>query len=432
MTKAFRNGVLAATVSMLACVAVAPAHASGFYLQEQSIRAAGRAFSGEGADQGAASLWWNPAAIAVRSGGDIIIGASEILPRGRVANVNTLIVRPGQAPGPVGGDQVSRNPINDGTLPSGAISYSSGKVAFGIAVTSPFSFTTDYPSASWARYTADRTSLRTIDVQPSLAFAVTPEFSIGAGVNIEHVTATLSNYLPNLSPLLPDGHQTLKGKGWDLGWTAGAQFHSGPVSLGLSYKSAIKHTLDGSVQMSGLLGPLAAQNATIRTAASFETPWQAIGSVRIAASKKLTLNGQVVRYGWSRFDTIDLAIPLNTSIPEEYRDTWSYAFGADYAVTPGWTLRAGVQRDQTPTRDGQRDARVPDSDRWLFAVGTSVNVTPHFAIDAAASYTTFDDAPIDRTTAAYAGTAAQTPILVNGTLEDARALVFGLGGHLTF
>ena len=40
------------------------AHASGFYLQEQSVRGTGRAYSGEVADQGPASLWWNPAAIA--------------------------------------------------------------------------------------------------------------------------------------------------------------------------------------------------------------------------------------------------------------------------------------------------------------------------------------------------------------------------------
>ena len=37
------------------------AHAQAFYLQEQSARGAGRAFSGEVADTGPQSLWWNPA-----------------------------------------------------------------------------------------------------------------------------------------------------------------------------------------------------------------------------------------------------------------------------------------------------------------------------------------------------------------------------------
>lgn len=63
MTHSFR-AALAATVVVYSLTLSAQAHAQAFYLQEQSARAAGRAFSGEVADTGAASLWWNPAAIA--------------------------------------------------------------------------------------------------------------------------------------------------------------------------------------------------------------------------------------------------------------------------------------------------------------------------------------------------------------------------------
>jgi long-chain fatty acid transport protein len=53
-------------------------------------------------------------------------------------------------------------------------------------------------------------------------------------------------------------------------------------------------------------------------------------------------------------------------------------------------------------------------------------------IDAGANYVKFDDATIDRVTAAYAGTAAQTPILTNGLLRNAHAIVLSLGGRVTF
>ncbi|WP_233244627.1 outer membrane protein transport protein, partial [Caulobacter sp. HMWF009] len=55
---------LAAGVAFGVLVAATQASASAFYLQEQSVRGSGRAYSGEVADRGAASLWWNPAAIA--------------------------------------------------------------------------------------------------------------------------------------------------------------------------------------------------------------------------------------------------------------------------------------------------------------------------------------------------------------------------------
>src|SRR5579863_1761700 len=123
-----------------------PAMAGGFYIQDQSTKGTGRAYSGEVADQGAESLWWNPAAIGGLDGGSAAISVTAILPKADVSNVNTLIIRPGQAPAPVGGDPVSRNPINNGVVPSGAIAHSLGHgVAVGLVVTAPFNFTTNTP-----------------------------------------------------------------------------------------------------------------------------------------------------------------------------------------------------------------------------------------------------------------------------------------------
>lgn len=431
-TIVFRGAMLAALpVSLLAAGA---AQAGAFYLQEQSVRATGRAFSGEVADTGSASLWWNPAAIGGMTGGDGSLGLSAILPRGKVANRNTLIRRPtNAAPVAVGGVQVADDPINKGYLPSGAIAYGiTPQIALGLAVTAPYSFTTNYESDSWVRYTADKSHLRTYDIQPSIAFAPNENISLGVALNAERASATLSNSLPNVSAALADGHQTLKGDGWDFGWTAGAQLRSGPVTLGASYKSSIKHVLKGEVVTAGLLGPLAGQNGTIATTATFRTPWQATVGARFKATDQLTLNAQVVRFGWNKFDTIDLGAPINQSLPEDYKNSWSFAGGLDYAVNDKWTMRTGIQHDQTPTRNGNRDARVPDGDRWNFALGTSYDVTPGFTIDAAANYIDVKNASIDRVTAAYPGSAAQTPILVDGQLRKASVLVFALGGRLRF
>ena len=430
----FKFSLVTATALTGAFGFAASANAQAFYLQEQAARAAGRAFSGEVADTGAASLWWNPASIAGSTEGEATISGSLILPRGEVNNTGTLIRRPGQAFAPVGGDASTRNPINNGVLPSGAISIPLGdRVAVGLAVTSPYSFTTDYPDTSWARYSALKTQLRTIDIQPSLAVAVTDWLRVGAGVNVEYTDASLANALPNVSAALPDGKQELKGDGWDLGWSAGFQMHNDVVTVGMSYKSAIKHNLKGDLEVSGLVGPLAGSNLALSDIeANFYTPAQVIVGARFRLTDRFTLNGQGVHYGWSKFDAIRLGAPVNQAIPENYRDTWSIAGGFDYAASDKLTLRAGVQRTQTPTRDGERDARVPDSDRWNYAVGGSYQLTPSFALDAGANYVDFKDATIDRVTAAYPGTAAQTPILTSGELRNAHAFVLSLGGRLKF
>lgn len=426
---------LAAGSALFALVGFAQAaNAQAFYLQEQSARGAGRAFSGEAADTGSASIWWNPAAIGGIDSADATIGVAAILPSGEVADNGTLIVRPGSTPAPVGGNGVTRNPINNGVLPSGAIAVPlNDRIALGLSITSPFSFTTDYPADSWARYSADKTRLRTIDIQPSVGVAVTDWLRVGAGLNIEYTDASLSNALPNLSAALADGRQELKGDGWDFGWTAGVQLHSSRFTLGLSYKSAIEHTLKGDLTVSGLLGPLAPSNMALSgIEAKFYTPSQAIAGARFAATDKLTLNAQVIRYGWDKFDAIRIGAPVNAVIPEDYRTSWSYAGGVDYAVSPKVTLRAGVQRAITPTQDGERDARVPDSNRWNFGLGGSLAASKKLSFDVAANYVSFADATIDRVTAAYVGTTAQTPILTKGELRDAHAVVLSAGARLKF
>jgi long-chain fatty acid transport protein len=345
-----------------------------------------------------------------------------------------VIRRPGQPFAPIGGDRVSRNPINNGVLPSGAIAYPiTDRVAVGLAVTSPYSFTTEYSPTSWARYSAAKTRLRTIDLQPSIGVALTDWLRVGGAVNVEYTDATLGNALPNVLASLPDGKQELKGDGWDVGWSAGVQMHNDVVTVGISYKSAIKHTLKGNLNVTGLVGPLAGSNQSLSgITAAFYTPAQIIVGARVKATDKLTLNGQAMRYTWSKFDAIRLGAPVNAALPEGYRDTYSLAAGVDYAISPRVTLRTGAQRTLTPTVDGARDARVPDSNRWNFSGGGTFQLTKAFSIDAAAAYIDFENTTIDRVTAAYAGTAAQTPILTNGQLQDAHAVVLSLGGRLRF
>jgi len=356
------------------------------------------------------------------------------MPSAKVRDDGSTITRPLQATSSVGGNPVANDPIDNGVIPNAAIGMRlNDQWSLGLAVTAPYSFTTSYEDDSWTRYAALKTKLRTIDLQPTIAFAPSPVIGIGVGLNVEYSDAKLSNALPNLSPLLPDGRQILKGDGWDVGWSAGVQLHpSDSLVIGASYKSRIKHKLKGDVTVSGLLGPLETSNMDVDTRASFSTPWQAIIGARWMANQKLTLNAQLARIGWNKFDAIRLAAPLSVAIPEDYHNTWSIAGGFDYAVDPRWTVRGGVQYDESPTPDASRDARVPDSNRWNFALGTSYQVTGGFTVDAAASYIKFKEERINRNATAFAGTQAQTPILLHGDIDNAHAIVLSLGGRIAF
>jgi long-chain fatty acid transport protein len=426
------------TAAGLALTAAPPALASGFYLQEQSVRGYGRANSGEVADQGPASLWWNPAAIGweEEDGAKLSasFGATGILPTGTVEDRGTQIVRPGAPPQPVGGGPLQSDPVQKGLLPSSAVALRLGdRLALGLAITSPYSFTSDYEETGWQRYSGIRTRLLTLDIQPSIAFAPTDWLSLGAGLNIEYSDAFLSNALPNLAPGSADGRIRLDASGWDVGWSAGVQLRPAPrVTLGLAYKSSVRHRIDGSVEISGLAGPLAGRNLEAASSARFRTPWQLTLGARAGIGESTFLNVQAVRVGWSKFDRIDLGPPLNSSIPEGYKDISSLAFGIDQGVGERLVLRAGIQFDATPTRDSTRDPRVPDGDRVNYTVGGSLRMGERLTLDAAAGLIVSGSGPIERDETFYAGTAAETRILSSGRVENSRVLVMALGGRLDF
>jgi long-chain fatty acid transport protein len=414
--------------------AAGTADAAGFYVQEQSVKGFGRANSGEVADQGPSSLWWNPAAIAGTRKAEATFGAIAIVPRGEVDDAGTQIDRPGVPAVPVGGAPLRRNPILSGAAPNSAFAIPLGdRIAIGLAITSPFSFTSDYDPAGRQRYSAIRSRLLTLDVQPSLAVAATDWLSVGAALNVEYSDAWLSNALPNLAPNSPDGRLRLTGSGWDLGWSAGLQLRpSRRATLGIAYKSAVKHKIEGPVEISGLAGPLASRNVKADTVARFTTPWQLIVGARLGLGKDLTLNAQATRFGWSKFDRIEVAAPVNNALEQNYKNTWALSVGIDQELGDRLTVRAGIQVDPTPTRDVSRIARVPDGDRIDFTTGATFKMSDRFAIDAAAGYVSIGDIPISRDEHFYVGTPAQVDILTEGRGDKQRVFVLGLGGRLSF
>jgi long-chain fatty acid transport protein len=392
--------------------------AAGFYLQEQSARGTGRAYSGEVADLGPASLWWNPAAIA-GSPTEVYLGAAAIFVDSKVSNTGSTITYPGGITLPVSGDAFGYQPIQAGLAPNLAASMRiADRYAIGLSVTAPYNFTTDYSPRAFARYDALHSRLTTADIQLTGAMQVTDWLDVGLGVDAQYTEAKLSTASPNLSPLLPDGITQLSGDGWDWGWTVGAQLHQGPLRIGASYRSAVDHDLGGRVFVGGLLGPLAAGNADTSGSASFSTPWIATLGARYQLNDRLTIDAQAQYFGWSEFNAINVHTAGGTQVlAQDYNNTISAAVGADYAVNERLTLRAGVQFDPTPTPDAERTARVPDGDRWLFAVGATGKVGANTQIDASFAYIDFANSQIHHDTPFYAGTPAQTITALRGDVE---------------
>ena len=113
---------------------------------------------------------------------------------------------------------------------------------------------------------------------------------------------------------------------------------------------------------------------------------------------------------------------------QNYRDTWSYALGGEYDVSPRLTLRAGTMYDQTPTIDAYRTTRVPDGNRWWASAGATARMNDHVAFNVSYAHVFVKAADVNRIDPLFAGTPAVTTI---STLSNNTGNVDQLAGSVT-
>ena len=400
--------VLAA--ALLATTA-APAFAGGFFLQEQSPLDVGRAFAGSAAiGDSAATVWYNPAGMTNLPGLNIELGSHLLDVTSHQRDLGSTRSGPaGTFPsgGGSGGNPFS-NPV---FIPSGFASYQvTDRFWLGLGISAPFGLKVVYDDGFFGRYDSLKSDLKSYNIQPSAAYKITDNISIGGGVDVQYFKATLTSALPNLSPLQPDGLLRIKGNDWAVGWNLGVQGDFGPLRLGAHYRSHINQRLDGTVAISGLLGPLAASNGTRDGTAPISTPDIAtvsgvysVGQARLLAS--------VNWYNWSRFKRItveDASGAVFLDSEQNYRDTWSYSLGGEYDLSKKLTIRAGAMHDQTPTRDDFRTTRVPDGNRWWATTGLTYHLNDNVALNASYAHIFVKTATVDRIDPLFAGSPAQT------------------------
>lgn len=412
--------ILASSVAGLALGAFAPeARASGYAVREQSALTQGSSQAGAAARGDDPSiLFFNPAASAWMAGTNVTNAAFYIAP-----NVE---IESGSA---------NRNAVFGGTTISGNLGGDSGydalvpalygthrvndQLALGIAITSPFGLVTKYQFDFIGRYHALTSSLRTINVTPSVAVRPLPNLTVGVGLQFQYASARLSNAVdfgaigaaasPGLAALgvrpgTRDGIASIEGTDWDAGWQIGVQWE--PVAgtrLGAAFRSAIFHRLEGEARfervpaefgISPLLAPLRAQFQNTGGSAKLTTPETVNLGISQRIGDRLTLLAGAEWTNWSRFR--ELRIQFDNGRPDSvteqrWRDAWFLNIGAEYRVTDTVTLRTGFAYDQTPTRQETRTPRIPDADRYWLSAGATWQATPNLALTAAYTRVFADD-----------------------------------------
>ena len=423
-----RGQVLA--IALLGALAAGQAGASGFQLREQSVRNLGASNAGSSVGADASHVSLNPAAMANITERTFKVDATVIDLNAEFAGGGSVLAGTPLATPLTGGN--GGDPGDATVVPNVSVVLPVGEqLVLGASIGAPFGLKTEYAPGWVGRYRALTSDLKTVDLTLSAAYKASDRVSLGVGLVYERAEALLSkavdfgaiacatspaasSTIPNCHPASPfpfkpqrhDGSIAVTGDDTAFGFLLGAHFTpTDQLQVGLSYRSELKHSLEGSVDFDALNAPFIGLNPV--TAARFAdgpggaeltTPAIFTASVSYGFTESLRVMADWQRTGWSSLESVEIRRADGTLIGEEpfaWRDTDLVSVGLEFDASEAFTLRGGIGRDESPTNDATRTPRLPDSDRMLYSVGLTWNVSPHVSIDAAYQRITIDDARIN-------------------------------------
>ena len=394
--------VMAALVSAALAGAAGGAHASGFALIEQNASGLGNAYAGAAAvAEDASTIFFNPAGMTRLTGMQAVAAGHAILPAAKFSNAGSTLAPLQPSLGGNGGDAGGW-----ALVPNVYFSWQVNPRWFiGVGVGAPFGLKTDY-DASWVgRFHAIESELKTVNINPSVAFKVNEAFSIGAGINYQRAEATLSNAVnysaaafsaggAGLLALIGgpgvEGVASMEGHDGAWGYNVGALFNLGEhTRIGLAYRSAVSYRIEGSVLFSNRPAALAAAIPNGSVMADLKVPGSASWSIVHRLNPRWDVMADMSWTDWSTLKALTIlrsSGALLSTTPLDWNDTWRFSAGANYRYSDAWTVRIGAAYDQSPVPDSHRTPRIPDEDRTWLAFGLQYRPSKQMAIDFGYAY----------------------------------------------
>ncbi len=385
-TLAWKKRVIAAAIGAMSVTAGGSAGAAGFAITTQNASGLGLANSGQAAAaEDASTIWYNPAGLTNLPGRQLVGAANIINTSFKFENNGTSTAPPGFAAsvansgGDAGGWAV---------VPSAYLSWQlNPQLWLGVGLGAPFGLKTEWDDGWVGQFYAIKSEVKTINVNPTLAWKINDTVSLGFGVNAQYLDADLTR-----RAFLGVGVSTpveVTGDDWGWGWNIGAMFTLSPATrIGVSYRSEIKYTIEGNVTF----GTVPALNGPV--SAEIKLP----DMFSIAVSQQLGPRWQILAdYTWTGWDSVqDLTIVRSTGAvltnePLKFKNSWRAGVGVNYQLNPQWKLRFGTAYDKTPVQDAFRSPRLPDEDRIWLAIGAQWQFSKQGALDFGYAHEFVDD-----------------------------------------
>lgn len=415
-------------ISVASACSISVVNAAGFQISEQSLSGLGRAFAGAGvAGDDLSDMFYNPGGMFLVEGTQFQAGTTLLDISGTFTNE--------------GSTQRLFTGAGFATVPAGGMNSDGGDLAivphmyytrdltdnmkFGLSISAPFGLKTEYDKNWVGRYHALTSDLKTVDINPSVAWQINDSVSLGVGMSIQKADTTLSRAVFQ-GPGVPDGESVVGGDNIGFGFNVGAMFSPGDrTRVGLGYRSKITQDVDGELVISGT-----PRDATIPATASVDLPETVYLSVAHEVNDSLSLFGSARWTKWSRFEELRIkfaggVLPDDVT-PENWKDSTTLSIGLAYRMNDRVTLRAGYSSDESPVPGVEfRTPRIPDSDRDWLTLGATFKPKDNMTVDIGYAYLTSDAGELNNTVNLVSSSPGAFTDTLRGSYKDSSVHMIG-------
>ncbi len=388
-------------------LATGQVNAAGFALIEQNVSGMGHAYAGVAATADSVdTLYFNPAGMTKLPGTQTGAAVHLVRPTTKFKNRGTTYVTGAPIAGGNGGDAGGV-----AAVPHGYLTHQlNHRTWLGFAVNVPFGLTTEYDSDWVGRYHAIKSEVKTVNLNPSIAFKATDQLSLAAGISAMYLDGEFTNAVDfGLVALGPagagtaDGRSRIEGDSWGWGFNLGALYElSEDTRIGIHFRSEVEHNIEGDVKFSVPIPALRPVFSDADVRSDVDLP----ASVSISGFHRLTPEWAIMAdYTWTGWDSIpELRFRFDNGLPDgvttfDWKDTSRVSVGSTYAPSGSpWTYRFGVAFDESPIVDAEsRSARLPDADRLWVTVGAGYQHSQNLRFNVGYAHLFIDDPKIAKT-----------------------------------
>jgi long-chain fatty acid transport protein len=269
-------------------------------------------------------------------------------------------------------------------------------LAVGLGVYTPYGLSSEWDQDTGFRKAGTAGSLTTYTINPTVAWRVLPNLSLGAGLRVNYGSVDLKQgmFWPN------QGYDQFRFNGdrWATSYDFGVMWKPiEKISLGAAFKSQTSFNFEGHTDYNNSVAYPPGVGAVPafpdqRTAANskWEFPLNVVCGISYRPTTNWNFEFDADYTDWSCLGGLTiqqagggvLGLPQSIPMTLNWQGSWYYELGATRYLNNGWSVSAGYIYNENSVPDATYNPLVADLNRHFITVGAG-HKGEHFSFDVA-------------------------------------------------